>query len=130
MAGAPIKYWLWWVTLLSGTLFFMGLFIFGSGISFWTVDSLEAMNIMTYGGQMMTSYPMSIYQEWLRSIFMFVIPMAFVNYYPTLWLLDKSVPIGGPAWLAFLSPLVCLLVFLAGVRMWLFGVSKYTSTGS
>jgi len=118
------------VTIAGGVLFFMGLFIFGSGVSFWTVESLEAMNIVTYGGQFMTSYPMHIFQDWIRSIFMFVIPMAFVNYYPALWLLAKPDPLGGPTWLAFAAPLVCLLVFVAGVRMWWFGVQHYQSTGS
>ena len=56
--------------------------------------------------------------------------MAFVNYYPALWLLDKPDPLGGPAWLAFASPFVCLAVFGVGVRMWWYGVQKYTSTGS
>jgi len=118
------------VVIAGGTLFFMGLFIFGSGISFWTVDSLEAMNVVTYGGNFMTSYPMHIYPDWLRSIFMFVIPMAFVNYYPSLWLLDKPDPLGGPPWLAFLAPFVCLAVFGIGVRMWWFGVRHYQSAGS
>ena len=118
------------LTIAGGTLFFSGLFIFGAGISFWIVDPLEAMNIITYGGQYMTQYPMHIYQGWLRSIFTFIIPMAFVNYYPALWLLGKTDPLGRPAWLAFLSPIVCALMFAIGVRFWWYGVSKYTSTGS
>jgi ABC-2 type transport system permease protein len=130
IAWTPLQIAFMLVTFAGGTLFFMGLFIFGSGVSFWTVDSLEAMNVVTYGGQAMTSYPMHIYQEWLRSIFMFVIPMAFVNYFPTLWLLSKPDPLGGPAWLAFLAPFVCLVMFAVGVRMWWFGVKHYTSTGS
>jgi ABC-2 type transport system permease protein len=130
MAWTPAKIGFALITVAGGILFFMGLFIFGSGISFWTVDSLEAMNVITYGGNFMTSYPMHIYQDWLRSIFMFVIPMAFVNYYPSLWLLDKPDPLGGPPWLAFLAPFVCLAVFLVGVRMWWFGVRHYQSTGS
>ena len=130
VAWTPPKIAFALATIAGGSVFFMGLFIFGSGISFWTVESLEAMNIVTYGGQMMTSYPMHIFQDWLRSIFMFVIPMAFVNYYPALWLLDKPDPLGGPAWLAFVSPIVCLAVFVVGVRMWWFGVQHYQSTGS
>ncbi len=88
------------------------------------------MNVVTYGGQTMTSYPMHIYQDWLRSIFTFVIPMAFVNYYPALWLLGKPDPLGGPPWLAFLSPFVCVAVLAVGVRMWSFGARRYQSTGS
>lgn len=129
-AWTPDKIAFMIVTIAGGIFFFAGLFIFGSGVSFWTIESLEVMNIVTYGGQAMTSYPMNIYQDWLRSLFTFVIPTAFVNYYPTLWLLDKPDPLGLPAWLAFLSPVVCLLVFAAGVRMWWFGVRHYQSTGS
>ena len=130
VAWTPLKIAFALVTIAGGIVFFMGLFIFGSGVSFWTVESLEAINIVTYGGQMMTSYPMHIFQGWLRAVFMFIIPMAFVNYYPSLWLLDKPDPLGGPTWLAFLAPIVCLVVFGAGVWMWGFGVRHYQSTGS
>ena len=118
------------VTLAGGTLFFSGLFIFGSGVSFWTVDSLETLNMVTYGGQFLTQYPLTIYGDFLRTFFTFVIPMAFINYYPSLWLLNKSDPLGGPSWLAFLAPVVCVLVFYLGVKLWQVGVRHYTSTGS
>ena len=54
----------------------------------------------------MTSYPMHIYQEWLVSLFTFIIPMAFINYYPALYLLDKPDPFGLPPFMPFLSPIV------------------------
>ncbi len=119
------------IVIVSAAFFFGGLFIFGSGISFWVVDSLEVMNIATYGGQFMTQYPMSIYGDVLRAVFTFLIPMAFISYYPALWLLDKPDPFGGPiALLAFLAPFVCVLMFAIGVRLWRVGVRHYTSTGS
>jgi ABC-2 type transport system permease protein len=36
--------------------FFGGLFVIGSTITFWTVDSIEVMNILTYGGSEMMHY--------------------------------------------------------------------------
>jgi ABC-2 type transport system permease protein len=54
--------------------FFGGLFILGASITFWTVESIEAVNILTYGGQHMISHPMHIYQDWLRRFFTFVVP--------------------------------------------------------
>ncbi|HKZ82089.1 MAG TPA: hypothetical protein VJ793_00350 [Anaerolineae bacterium] len=45
-------------------------------------------------------------------------------------LLDRPDPLGLPAWLAFLSPVVCLLVFAVGVKIWWLGVRHYQSTGS
>jgi ABC-2 type transport system permease protein len=77
-------------------LFFGGLFMIGSSITFWTVEAIEAMNILTYGGSFLISYPMSIYQEWLRRIFTFVIPAIFLNYYPALYFLDKPDPFSFP----------------------------------
>ena len=119
------------VTIIGGVFFFSGLFIFGSGISFWTIDSLEVMNMATYGGQFLTQYPMSIYGDFVRSLFTFIIPAAFINYYPTLWLLDKPDPFGGPlGLLALLAPFICLAMFGAGVAMWRRGTRHYTSTGS
>jgi ABC-2 type transport system permease protein len=126
----PIQMVFMLVTLAGGMLFFSGLFILGSGISFWTVDSLETLNMLTYGGQFLTQYPLTIFGEFMRSFFTFVIPMAFINYYPTLWLLGKPDPLGGPSWLAFLAPFICGLMFLIGVRVWYHGVRHYASTGS
>ncbi len=119
------------ITLGGGMVFFSGLFIFGSGISFWTVDSLETMNMATYGGQFLTQYPMSIYGDFIRAVFTFVIPMAFINYYPTLWLLGKPDPLGAPVGLlALMAPFVCLAMFAIGVALWRRGVKRYASTGS
>jgi len=59
-----------------------------------------------------------------------VIPMAFINYYPSLYLLDKPDPFGLPAWVPFLSPFVAVFAFLGALAIWRFGVSHYQSTGS
>jgi ABC-2 type transport system permease protein len=119
------------IIIMSAAFFFGGLFVFGSGLSFWIVESMETMNVATYGGQFMTQYPMTIYGDFIRSFFTFVIPMALVNYYPTLWLLDKPDPLGGPiALLAFMAPFICLLMFAIGVQLWRTGVRHYASTGT
>ena len=115
---------------VGGSLFFSGLLIIGATFSFWTVESLEVMNILTYGGTEMTSYPMHIYQGWLRRFFTYVVPMAFVNYYPALWLLGKPDPMGLPPWTAWLSLPVCGALFAISIAFWHFGVRHYSSTGS
>ena len=54
------------VIVISQVLFFGGLFIIGAAWTFWSVESIEAMNIFTYGGAEMMSYPMTIYPTPLR----------------------------------------------------------------
>ncbi|MEZ4736363.1 MAG: ABC-2 family transporter protein [Caldilineaceae bacterium] len=110
--------------------FFGGLFIVGATLSFWTVESLEAINILTYGGSEMMAYPMHIYPDWLRRTFTYVLPAIFLNYYPALYFLDKPDPLGLPPVLSFVSPLVGLGVLGGALLFWRFGIQHYQSTGT
>lgn len=116
--------------VLGIVFFFGGLFIIGSTITFWTVESIEVMNIFTYGSSELISYPMHIYPDWLRSFFTYVLPAALLNYYPALYFLDKPDPLGMPLFMRFLSPLAGLLVLLVGLVFWQFGIRHYQSTGT
>jgi len=118
------------VMLLGGMLFFFAILMIGSTACFWSPQTSELTNVFTYGGQFMTSYPMSIYERWMQGVFTFLIPMAFINYYPSLWLLGKPAPLGLPAWLPFLAPFVAVAVFAAALAFWRFGVRHYQSTGN
>ena len=110
--------------------FFGGLFIIGSAITFWTIESIEAINILTYGGSEMMAYPMHIYQDWLRRFFTFVVPAIFLNYYPALFFLDKPDPFNLPVWAPFLSPLVGVGMMAGALAFWRFGLRHYQSTGT
>ncbi|MBI4771695.1 MAG: ABC-2 family transporter protein, partial [Chloroflexi bacterium] len=118
------------VVLLSQYAFFLGLFIIGATVTFWTVKPVEAVNIFTYGGTELMSYPMTIYAEWLRRFFTFVVPAIFLNYLPALYFLDKPDPLGLPAYTHFLAPLAGFAVLAAAFAFWRVGVRHYTSTGS
>lgn len=130
IAWTPAKVLLLPLTLLSGTLIYFGLLVLRATLCFWTVKSLEVVNILTYGGDYLASYPLSIYNDWIRNFFLFVIPIAFVNYPAALFLLDRRDPHGLPAWLCWAAPPVAVLFLTLSYRVWLFGVSKYQSTGS
>jgi ABC-2 type transport system permease protein len=130
IAWTPDKLLLLPVTLASGCLIYLALMVIGATLCFWTTTTPEVINVFTFGGQQMASYPLSIYQEWLRAVFLFIIPVGFSNYPAALYLLGRSDPGGMPVWSAWLAPLVAALFFGAALRFWRFGVSKYTSTGS
>lgn len=118
------------VILVSQVCFFGGLFIIGSTITFWTIESIEVINILTYGGSEMMSYPMNIFHEWMQRFFTFIIPAIFLNYYPSLWILNKPDPIGMPPFAPFLSPVVGLGMLVIAIQFWRFGVRSYQSTGT
>lgn len=97
---------------------------------FWTVDTGEVANSFTYGGSFLTSYPISIFADWLRDLLAFVIPMAFVSYYPALFILGRPDPLGLPAFTPLLTPFVALAVVGVAYAVWRTGVRHYRGTGS
>jgi len=118
------------VMLVSGGLIFAGVWIAGATIAFWTVDGGEFTNVFTYGGNYLSQYPISIYGEWLRRLLAFVIPMSFVCYFPSLYVLDKEDSLGFPRAFQFASPLVALAVALVAAVIWTSAVRRYRSVGS
>lgn len=118
------------VVFVSQIVAFGALFMIGSTLTFWTVQPVEAMNILTYGGNELMTYPMSIYPAWVRHFFTFLVPFVFLNYYPALYFLDKPDPLGLPPEASFMAPLAAALMMAAGFLFWRFGIDHYQSTGS
>jgi ABC-2 type transport system permease protein len=130
IAWTPAKVAYLPVVFISQVAFFGGLFIVGATSTFWTVQRVEAINIFTYGGSELMSYPMTIYAKWMRRFFTYAVPMILLNYYPALYFLDKPDPLNGPAWAPFLAPVAGFGMLVAALGLWQFGLRHYASTGT
>ncbi len=118
------------LTLATGIALFMALFTIEAILSFWTVNGVEAINAFTYGGSDLAQFPMHIFGRTMRLLFMWVIPVAFVTYYPALYLLDKPDPLGMPDWFVLLGPVIVTFFCLLVAWGWRQGIRHYRSTGS
>ena len=118
------------IVFASLVAFFGGLFVIGATFTFWTYESIEIINIFTYGGSEMMSYPMHIYPLGLRRFFTYVVPAIFLNYYPALYFLDKPDPLGMPGFAPFLAPAAGLSVLFIAAVFWRYGLQHYQSTGT
>jgi len=112
--------------ILGGACLFFGLIVLQATLAFWTTESLEIVNTLTYGGVETAQYPLSIYRPWFRKFFTAVIPLACVNYFPVLAILERPAPFALP----WLSPLVGLGFLAVTLQVWQVGVRRYRSTGS
>ncbi len=118
------------LSIVSGALVFIAILLLGATLCFWTIETTELTNILTYGGREMLSYPLSIYHQGLQRFFLFVVPLAFGTYLPACYLLGRALPFGLPGEVAFGAPLVALIFALIAGATWRFGVHHYQSTGS
>ena len=111
--------------LIGGMAVFASLFVLYAGISFFTIEGLEFMNIFTDGSREFGKYPLSIYGEGILKFFTYVIPIALFQYYPFLYLIGRSNNTG----LIFL-PLIGFVFMIPCYYFFKFGLRKYKSTGS
>ncbi|GAA2529083.1 ABC transporter permease [Pilimelia columellifera] len=114
----------------AGAVFFGAVFVATASVSFWWVESGEVGNAFTYGGRDLAIYPVTAYQGWFRRIFCYGLGFATVAYYPALALLDRPDPLGAPAWLGWVSPLVAAVAVGVAALVWRAGIRHYRSTGS
>jgi ABC-2 type transport system permease protein len=116
------------VMLLAGMAIYGAVWVITASISFWTVETNEVANAFTYGGNQFAQYPLEVYGRWVRHLFTVVVPVAFVAYFPALYILDKDT--GAPAWAAFIAPAVACIAVIVAHGAWAFAVRHYRSTGS
>lgn len=122
--------WIVSTTLFSVAIVYFSLFLIGATCTFWTVQSAELFNAFTYGGLEMSKYPVAIYQPWLRFIFIFLVPVGFVTYFPSVALFQKADVLNFPVFFQYISPLVAIIFLIVAHRFWKFGIKHYQSTGS
>jgi ABC-2 type transport system permease protein len=115
--------------LTSAVVIFCSIWITTNAIAFWTMDAREVANSFTYGGNMLTQFPIQIFGAWFRRLMAYAIPLAFVNYFPSLFILGKD-DASVPSFFRFASPVVAALMAVVAGLVWRAAVRHYRSTGS
>ena len=123
--------WTWYKVLTvclmicCGCLIFFGLFLLYAGITFFTLEGLELMYILTTGGLEFGRYPYAVYGKNVLHFLTYVVPLALFQYYPFLYLLDREQSIA-----YMLSPLFGLPFIVLSYAFFRFGLYHYKSIGS
>jgi ABC-2 type transport system permease protein len=116
--------------LLGAVALFSALVVLQATLAFWTVESLEVVNVFTYGGVETAQYPLDIYPRAFRRFFLWVVPIGCVVYLPLVRVLGVDDPLGSSRTLQTFSPLAGFAFLALALGAWKLGVRRYTSTGS
>ena len=113
--------------VLGGALIFYGVLVMQATLCFFTVESLEIVNALTYGGIVAAELPLTLYPTWIRVLFTWVVPIACMNYLPASVLFEEP---GVSPWRALLGPVVGVGFLVLSLQLWKLGERHYRSTGS
>jgi len=115
--------------IIGGILIQSSSMILIGSLSFWMLRSAEFGDIVYYDIRSMTQYPLGIFPKWIQFILTFIFPWAFINYYPSLILLNK-VETTMELLLGLLTPVVGAGMLV--LSLWVFkrGLRKYSGAGN
>ncbi|WP_043639500.1 ABC transporter permease [Nonomuraea candida] len=122
--------WMIPVMVVTGIVIFASLWTIAGAAQFLLTDAPEVVNAFTYGSSQLTQYPLSVYARDLVRGVTYVLPLAFVNWQPGLYVLGRDDPFGTPGFTRFLGPAAALVLALLAALIWRQGVRHYRSTGS
>lgn len=117
-------------TIIGGVLIQGGMFIIFSALSFYFVETNSIREIFYWNMRKFAGYPISIYNKLIQGIMIYVVPFAFVNYFPAQYLLRKPDMEEYPAVYMYIAPLVGIVVYLAAYVFWRVSIRHYKSTGN
>ena len=113
------------VFLITASLVMIALQTAAAAACFWIQNSFYILDL-AFRFKDYAKYPVTIFNSVFRFIFTFIMPIAFIAYYPSLVILrPDAVPL-----LSWLSPVFGVLFFIIAYKIWMFGAMRYSGTGS
>jgi len=94
---------------------------------FWEPAANASLAIMVQESIEFAKYPISLYHFVVQFFITWIMPLAFVSYYPALILLGKPIP---HPWLGYAAPLAGPALALVASFVWRVCLRNYQGTGS
>jgi ABC-2 type transport system permease protein len=110
-----------------GCCVIFGVMLIGAGISIFTVENLEFINIFTNGAKEIAYYPINIHNKWIARVFTFIVPIACFNYLPLSFLMGYGTL---PQIVYALSPFMGILFIIPCILFFNWALKKYQGTGT
>ncbi|WP_438431300.1 ABC transporter permease [Gorillibacterium sp. sgz500922] len=112
--------------ILNGAAILFAIGLATSTLGFW-MTKVEVLQTLTEdASRSAAQYPLTLYPGWLKGVFFTVLPVAFANYVPALYLLRHQYG----WWVLAASAGVAGLCIAAALAFWRIGAERYQSTGS
>lgn len=118
------KFLLLLLSLVTASLFMIAIMNLAAATCFWVMNSGFVMVTM-FKFTEYAKYPATIYKGFFSVLFTFIIPIAFVSYYPGILFLRPEIHI-----LTCIAPLFGIFFFWLSYKVWMYGATRYTGTGN
>lgn len=122
---------LFFIAFIFGAILIHSAFMIITGsLSFFIIKSKVAVETAIYSLRSFLDYPLTIFGKFIQVLLTFVLPYAFVNFYPAEYFLRKTNPPIFNSALYYMTPVVGIIMIILAILIWNTGIKHYKSTGS
>lgn len=125
---ASVLYYI--ITILGGTLIQAAVWMFIAACSFRFVKTTNLSRIIFYSLRQIAGYPIVFFPKTIRILMTWVVPFAFVNYFPAQYFLHIESDISYEAVAMYLTPVVGVVMYVLTYAFWRYSLRIYKSTGN
>lgn len=118
------------VAIFVGFVIEVALFLMIGTLAFWITETNGINTILLNFITNFHQYPLSIFGIGLQLILTFIIPIAFINYYPSFLVLNIDSTVTLNSNLIYFGPLTAFILMILALVFWNFGLKRYNSSGS
>jgi len=118
------------LAIAGGVMIHAAIRIFVSTVAFWTLRNSSLVHTVVFSSKEFIVYPITIYNSGVQFFLTFIFPIAFINFYPAHYFLDKSGEMLLHPVLQLFTPLVGAVLLALSLIAWRSGINHYQSSGS
>ena len=122
---SPLNLLILMILILLGAGIYTSIKLLTASTAFWTMNSLQLM-VTVYNISDFSKYPISIFPSFIQILITYVVPFAFVSFFPASFLLNQINP--GQVLLGSSCAFI-IMAFLA-MSLWQYGIKNYQSSGN
>lgn len=112
--------------IIGGAFIQMAIFLLIGSVSFWTMRSSSLSSIF-FAFKEFLNYPLYVYGKKVVAFLTYVFPLAFINYYPALYILERE---DYDNILNFMTVPAAVILVGISVLVWKISLAHYNSAGS
>lgn len=117
-------------TVLGGVLIQGAIFLFLAVLNIYLLETGSLKELFYWNMRKFAGYPISIFSKAIQVCMIYVVPFAFVNYFPAQYLLHKPDMNEYPGIYMYITPIVGLGMYLLAYGFWRYSLKYYKSSGN
>ncbi|MDE6319680.1 MAG: ABC transporter permease, partial [Lachnospiraceae bacterium] len=99
-------------------------------LNIYLLETNSLKELFYWNMRKFAGYPISIFHKAIQFCMIYVVPFAFVNYFPAQYLLRKEDMAGYPSVYMYLTPAVGAVLYLVTYGFWRYSLRFYKSSGN